>query len=212
MNVPEHQIKQFDAANTLNETLTFDEATNLNGAGVQFVYRLPDAPAVIVREATFSNPQPSAGAALTVDVVNIWNLDEGDLQIPGVFCYEWKFVLADGTIMVRPVNAPTDDYPDRKNPAFEVVQSLSSGDEAEGEEIPMANRPVQVANLAELAGLPWSANYKIAFVLSDANGVPGAYTWDASINPTSALAEDPTGSAVVALTSILGGGWRRQGL
>lgn len=196
--IPEFQIKQFDKSQPIQETIAFVASVNLVGAGAQFVYRLPDG-ADLFAEAVIVSTSPSAAAATSVVLKNVW--DDESVESPGVFQYEWKIILADGSVIARHLDGATEQFPNRTHRAFEVVECISPapGDDSE-EATLMKTRPITVDTLAELAALPASENYGVAFVESDSNGNLASYVWD--INSVNTY---PTSDAVV-------GHWVRKGL
>lgn len=68
------------------------------------------------------------------------------------------------------------------------------------------NRVVTVADLDELAALPFSASYKFAVVEEDLDGVAGLFFWDATI-----VAADAVENSIVPLDGGTGG-FRRKGV
>lgn len=208
MSAPEHSINQGDIGSPIRDTITFDSAVNLTGASVQLVYRTAEATENVVRDATIDedSASPSLTACTSVAVQRF--LDSTDVGTAIIYVYEWKITLADESALIRPLSAPTDEFPDRKRPCFEIVASLSPTDEtSEEDEGLMQNRPLQVATMADLIALPRPRNsdYGLVFVLSDDNGELASFEFDAAISATDA------GAGEYVLTAG-GGGFRRKGL
>jgi hypothetical protein len=211
MTLADHRITQYSLAEPIQETVRFDPAVNLTGASLQFSFKKPDEDTRTVLEAVIVSASPSVAAATSVIVRNVWT--DAAVANPDCFAYEWKFILADDSVLNANANAATVDFPERVNRSFEITSAIGAGPgDVTEQQTDMKTIPKVVANLTELAALPWSQNYRLVFIESDANGNPGSYWWDETITPVSALVEDPTGTLVVALLDARGGGFRREGL
>jgi hypothetical protein len=202
MSAPEHIINQGDTGTPLEDTVTFDDAVNLTGCLVVLAY-CQIGSASIAKSGVVVSASPSVGAATSAVVRR--NLDSDDISTPGVFRYEWQITLADTTLLIRPLSAPTTEFPDRKRPTFEVVESLSPVVESDAATA-TATRPLSVATIAEMKALPRPINsqYRLLFVMSDENGALASYEFDVSIAADNAPSE-------YVLTAG-GGGFRRKGL
>lgn len=209
MSAPEHSINEGDIGTPISDTITFAAPVNLTAASVQLVYRLPEADVNIVRDASFdeSTASPNLAACTSIDVQR--NLDSVDVETPGIYIYQWKVTLADETTLIRPLSAPTEEFPDRKKPCFEIVESLSPTTETsqEDEALMQSNRPLTVDDIAALIALPRPRNseYGLVFVLADENDSLASFEFDAAITATN------TDLGEYVLTAG-GGGFRRKGL
>lgn len=206
---PERQIYQGQTAEPIQETITFASAQNLTAATLQFVYKAIDDDEV-VRSATIVSASPSTAAATSAVVRR--SLTTTDVSEVGFYGYQWKLTLADETVIKKPDYSATKDtmtpYPSRRLKVFEVIESLSvQTAESEEDGTVVVGTYMVVENLTELAGLPWTEVYELAWVLTDLNGILSAWAWDATIVTANAVP-----NSVVPLTDARGGGWRRTSL
>jgi len=107
-----------------------------------------------------------------------------------------------------PIFGPTTEFPDRKRPCFEVVESISTGSEEDEEELLMsANRALVLETIAEMKALPAPVNddYRLVHVMNDEDGRRADFEFDATIT------EDDVEAGEYVLTAG-GGGFRLSDL
>lgn len=117
----------------IEDTFPIDPAQNIVGASAQFVFRSPEGETNTVRSATFITESEDDSAADEITFSRVIGADSADV---GVYVYEWKLTLADGSVLMFPTTGATDDYPERKTYAFEILEALSPSDLDSEEPVP----------------------------------------------------------------------------
>lgn len=134
MTTAEHKFKQGSSGFVIKDEFSALEPFNIVGATAQFVFRTPEGETNTVRSASFTTDSTDETAAEQITFSRMVGAD-ASLDV-GVYIFEWKLTLADGSVLMFPVDGATDDYPERVTYSFEIVAALSAADEASEEPAP----------------------------------------------------------------------------
>lgn len=203
MTVPEHTLYQGELGPSIEDTIALDPAINLTGATIRMVYSAPESGNKTTRSASV-NASPSFDEATSATFQR--QMTDLDTDVLGIFNYQWKVELASGEVLYFPRTSPTDEFPDRKMPCFEVIESVDGLTEVSDSQSPISVQPIIVlADIAALKALPIPLNndYKLAIVESDWNGNQASFWFDAAI-----IADDIAAGEVVLTAG--GGGFRKK--
>jgi hypothetical protein len=203
MSAPEHTLFQGELGQEIEDIILFDAALNLNGATARLIYSAPESDTKTDRSASIVGlPSFDAATSCSFQRATI----DLDTDVVGIFNYQWKLTLAGGEVFYYPRSAPTEQFPYRKFPCFEVVESVDQFTEVSDAGSPISTQPIiPLDDIAALKALPKPINgdYKLVIVESDWNGNQASFWFDATI-----VADNPANGEVVLTAG--GGGFRKK--
>lgn len=120
--IHDFEIPQGNKLPKIRQKITLPGAVNMTAATAQLIYKAPEGEAV-VRTAAIYSVLPTTAATTSFELEYGWIT--ADTLNDGVFAFQWRVTLSDGTKLDLPSLSPTDEDEERVWQTFRVTPILT---------------------------------------------------------------------------------------